>query len=137
METRFYATHQNLNIFYHTVTNDILNVDTDSEGQIWMTMSRWPNTKIGVYIPPCDSPYFSSAQHGTLASHSINTGYVIVMGDFNARVGQPYIVDEAGKAYKYVGFKDTVVNSHGKTLVNICQNNNLVVVNNLISENKP
>ena len=31
----------------------IINVDTDSEGQIWITILWWPNQKIGgVYISP-------------------------------------------------------------------------------------
>ena len=85
-----------------------------------------------VCIPPSDSPYFSSAQHGTLASHTVNSSDVIIVGDFNGRVGQPRLVDEAGCVYQYDGVKDMVVNSHGKTLVNICQNNDLVIVNNLL-----
>lgn len=54
------------------------------------------------------------------------------MGDFNRRVGDPRLVDEAGCAYEYDDVKDMVVNSHGKNLVNICQNNDLVIVNNLL-----
>lgn len=65
------------------LTDDIINVDTGSEGQIWITMSWWPDQKIGgVYIPPSDSPYFSSTQHGTLASHTVNPDDVIARGDF-------------------------------------------------------
>ena len=34
------------------LTDDIVNIDTDSEGQIWITMSWCPNQKIGgVYSP--------------------------------------------------------------------------------------
>lgn len=33
------------------LTDDIINVDTDSEKHIWITMSWWPNQKIGeVYV---------------------------------------------------------------------------------------
>ncbi|MPC54496.1 hypothetical protein E2C01_048415 [Portunus trituberculatus] len=73
-------------------------------------MSWWPYQKIGgVYIPPSDSPYFNSVQHGALASHTVSHGDVIVMSDFNGRVGQPHLVDEAGCVYLYDSVKDRVM----------------------------
>ena len=54
------------------------------------------------------------------------------MGDLNARVGEPRIRDENGNQYEYRGIKDHTINDHGRTLVNVCNNKKLVVVNHLI-----
>lgn len=64
-----------------------------------------------------------------MSSHTASPGDVIIMDGFNGRVSQPHFVDEAGCTYQYGGVKDMVVNIHGKTLVNVCQNNDLVIVN--------
>ena len=112
--------------------SDVLSVNTDSEGQIWIVMSWWPSLKIGgIYIPPEDSPYFSLAQQGTLAAHTLPPGNIIAMGDFNARVGEPNIVGEDDQVCKYEGVRDITVNSHGRTLLNMCHNNDMIIVNNL------
>ena len=58
------------------------------------------------------------------------------MGDFNARVGAPHIISEEGQAYQYDGISDVTVNNHGRSIVNICNNNNMVIVNNLKCYNK-
>ena len=114
------------------LSSDVLNVNADDEGQIWLTMSWWPAVKIGgVYIPPHDSPYYGPELHGALAAHTFPPGNVIVVGDFNGRVGMPNMLNEEGQMYQYSGGMDNIVNSHGKTLRNICNNNDMVLVNNL------
>ncbi len=48
---------------------------------------------------------------------------VVVMGDFNARVGEPTIRNEMGNLYEYHEVNDRTKNDHGKKLVNVCNNN--------------
>ena len=114
------------------LSSDVSYVDTDDEGQIWVTLLGSPRIKIGgVYVPPEDSPYFSVAQHGTVAAHTLPQENIIVLGDFNARVGTPSIKNEDGYLYRFEGGRDAIVNSHGRAIENMCNNNEMVIVNNL------
>ncbi|KAK3871110.1 hypothetical protein Pcinc_023756 [Petrolisthes cinctipes] len=69
----------------------------------------------------------SPAQYGALARHTSDQDKVIVLGDFNARVATPLLADRDGNYYQYQGVQDNVVNEHGRTLLNICNNNGLTV----------
>ncbi|KAK4295004.1 hypothetical protein Pmani_032401 [Petrolisthes manimaculis] len=112
--------------------NSVIQVDTEEEGQIWVVLSCLPTLKLGgIYIPPNDSPYYSPAQYGALAKHTTDRDKVIVLGDFNARVATPLLADRDGNYYQYQGVQDNVVNEHGRTLLNICNNNGLTVANHL------
>ena len=115
-----------------SLVHDIKQVDTDAEGQIWVELSKWPNLKLGgIYIPPDDSPHYHPAQYGTFARHTLDAGKVVAIGDFNARVGTPRITDTSGNTYEYRGVKDDSINSHGRTLVNLCNNNSMVIANHI------
>ncbi|KAK3887589.1 hypothetical protein Pcinc_008293 [Petrolisthes cinctipes] len=61
---------------------------TDAEGQIWLQLSWWPKLKLGVYIPPDDSPDYQASQFGELAARTNETEKVMVMGDLHARLLQ-------------------------------------------------
>ena len=43
----------------------------------------------------------------------------------------PLLKDDRGNCYEYGGVKDDGINSHGRTLRNICHNNMMVVTNHL------
>ena len=65
-------------------------IDMKTEGQIWVTLTFLMTYKLGgVYIPPEDSPYFQPADFGTMASHTLESENVVVLGDLNARVAVP------------------------------------------------
>lgn len=114
------------------LTEYVSRVDTDVEGQIWLQLSWWPNVNLGgVYIPPEDSPYYHASQFGEVAARTRGSEKVVVMGDFNARVGDPIIRDEMGNLYEYQEVKDRTKNDHGKILVNVCNNNKMVIANHL------
>lgn len=114
------------------LAESISRVDTETEGQMWVVFSWWPNMKLGgVYIPPEDSPYYQPVHFGTLARHAADSDKVVVMGDFNSRVGTPRIKDKNDNMYSYGDVSDIVVNEHGKSLINVCNNNALVVANHL------
>ena len=102
-----------------SLASDIKYMDMDTDGQIWAVLTQWPNSKLGgIYIPPSDSPHYSSAHSGSFARHTLGAGNVIAMGDNNARVGTPSITDTFGKRYESQGVKDNVVNGSGRTLEN-------------------
>lgn len=111
-----------------SLVNDMKQVDMESEDQIWVVLSKWPYLKLGgIYIPPDDSPHYHHAQYGLFARRTLDAGKVVAMGDFNARVGTPIITNTSGNTDEYRGVKDDTINSHGVTLINICNNNNMVV----------
>lgn len=114
------------------IMDSLIQVDTEDEGQIWVVLSCLPTLKLGgIYIPPSDSPYYSPAQYGALVRHMTDRDRVIALGDFNARVATPQLSDRDGNYYQYRGVQDNVVNEHGRTLLNICNNNGLAVANHL------
>ncbi|KAK8376614.1 hypothetical protein O3P69_009908 [Scylla paramamosain] len=71
------------------------------------------------------------AQYEALVRHMTDRDRVIALGDFNARVATPQLSDRDGNYYQYRGVQDNVVNEHGRTLLNICNNNGLAVANHL------
>ena len=85
----------------------------------------------GVYIPPEDSPYYQPIHFGALARHAAESDKFVAMGDFNSRVGTPLIKDKNDNMYNYRDVSDIVVNEHGKTLMNVCNNNALVVASTI------
>ncbi|KAK3886208.1 hypothetical protein Pcinc_009627 [Petrolisthes cinctipes] len=71
------------------------------------------------------------AQYGALARNTTDQDKVIVLGDFNVCVATPLLADRDGNYYQYQGVQDNVVKEHGRTLLNICNNNGLTVANHL------
>ena len=107
-------------------------VNMESEGQIWVTLNFLITYKLGgVYIPPDDSPYFEQVDLGILASNTVESGNLVVLGDLNGRVAVPNINDSNNAPYVYSGVVDLTVNARGKSLVNMCANNKLVIANHL------
>ena len=112
-------------------------IDMDTEGQIWVILSFLVTYKLGgVYIPPDNSPYFQAADIGALAAHTLDSNNMFVLGDLNARVAVPALVDPEGMAYVYTGVADQTLNARGRSILNVCANNDMVVANHLNYMNK-
>ena len=110
----------------------VTKVDMDADNMIWVELSVCEGVKFGgVYIPPEDSLYCEASPFQTLSERCSISRDEIVLGDFNARVGSPVMSCGDASVYKYDGVKDPVVNSHGRMLLNMCRNNNMVVMNHL------
>ena len=108
-------------------------IDMDTEGQIWVILNFLVSYKLGgVYIPPDDSPYFQQADIGALAAHTLDSGNVVVLGDLNARVAMPSLTDSDGMPYVYSGVTDHTLNARGTAILNVCVNNDMVVANHLL-----
>ena len=90
------------------------------------------NTVIcGFYVPPDNSKYFDN-QMDILETMSVydteNPRKVVICGDLNARTGTLSHLH----GYQYQENPDTETNQHGRTLIDICQSNQLVPLNMLI-----
>ena len=84
----------------YTILDCIVQVDTNTEGQIWIVLEQCGTMKVGgVYIPPEDSPYYDPALYGALAAHTKDFENILVLGDYNARIGVPNIVNKNGDPY--------------------------------------
>ena len=95
-------------------------IDMDTEGQIWVIMNFLVCYKLGgVYIPPVDSPYFEQADIGALAAHTLDSGNVVALGDFIARVTTPTLTDLDGMPYVYQGVTDHTLNGRGRAILNM------------------
>ncbi|MEA3357745.1 MAG: hypothetical protein U9Q67_04920 [Patescibacteria group bacterium] len=112
-------------------------VDMDTEDQIWVKLSLWPELRLGgVYIPPEDSPYYDRSLLGALEGRVRDGKSVLVLGDFNARVGNPELLVEDSEMLQYENVKDLTVNSRGRSIMSMCQGNGMLVANHLkIKEN--
>ena len=113
------------------------NIDMSVEDQIWFQLRYYPEYVFGgVYIPPEDSLYFDQALFGSLNAKMGNFSKAIIMGDFNARVSKPNLLDAEGVQYTYRGIKDFVLNNNGKQLIDLCSNCDCVVANHLAVNDK-
>ena len=115
----------------------ITNINLTLESQIWLELSCFPNTRFGgVYNPPDSSPYYEQSIIGNVYAQTNVKDSTVVLGDFNARVGKPDILDQKGKKYEYADICDEIQNAPGKRLINLCKEKSLVIANHLKYENR-
>ena len=115
----------------------IVKVTTNLESQIWLELSIYPKISFGgVYIPPTDSNFYDHSLFANMTAHIENSKNVIVLGDFNARIGTPTIPNRNGSLYEYDSIQDQTVNPPGKNLINLCKGNSLVIANHLKYKDK-
>ena len=88
---------------------------------------------VGCYIAPSDSPYYDSAIFGYLQSLMKRDGNkkILIMGDLNSRVGSPASLEIANEKCAYEGVEDITVNKNGQCMLELCEDNKLVILNNL------
>ena len=110
----------------------IIKVNVDNESMIFLELALCAGVQLGgVYVPPADSPYYDPLLFGVLNAVCSMNGRVIILGDFNARVGTPQVTMAHEMVLEYVNVKDETVNPHGRDLLNICNDNNVLVANHL------
>ena len=115
-------------------TKFIKNIDKTYENVIYYELEFLPNVVfIACYIAPSDSNYYDAAVFGYIQGiikKDVSKTYVVV-GDLNSRVGIPTELLDNGSNLHYTGCEDTIVNSNGKNILQVCKDEKLVVVNNL------
>ncbi len=116
-------------------------VDVSNGDQVWMRLRNVPGVLLCFgYIPPSDSPYFSSFSFASIQekmySCHAEVGYLIV-GDMNARFGSAvrglltHLYPPHNETLSYPIIADDVNVSNANLLSSLCADNNLVVINNL------
>ena len=109
-------------------------LDRSYENVISFELSFLPDIIfIGCYITPKDSPYYDAAIYGYIQGilKRDTSKTVFIMGDLNSRIGVPDDRICNGESLDYYECEDLNVNDNGKNLLMLCEENNVVVVNNL------
>ena len=110
------------------------NLDKSYENVLSFELSIIPDIVfVGCYISPVDSPYYDGAVFGYLQSLIKRDGSkrIFIMGDLNSRVGIPTTLEIGNEKCVYEGVEDTTVNQNGRCLLDMCEDSELVIVNNL------
>ena len=127
--------------------NYVQSVDLSIGDQIWLQLSNFEDVLFGFcYVPPHDSQYYSyeafaSIQERILSNHMRNG--IIIMGDMNARFGKcvrdmAEMYDLPDVTITYPTIEDDVgaMNDNAELLSSICLDNNLLVLNNLKTQDR-
>lgn len=137
-------------LLYKKTLNGAIKIVTKTPNTIWIQLNAgdfgWKNDIFlaTVYIPPANSNYYSE-QFNTIETdiaHYSSMGDVMLMGDFNARLGnmQDFIIDDSNKYIDLpVDYQtdhqnirnnlDTKKNTHGKCLIDMCIATQLRIIN--------
>ena len=69
-------------------------------------------------------------------AETLGSDNMIVLGDLNARVAMPALEDPEGMPYVYKDVADHTLNARGRSILNMCSNNDMVVANHLYYNNR-
>ena len=120
-------------LFKYSIYNEVFNIDKSVSEQLWFRLRSVPGVKFcGAYIAPSESQYFNESSLPELQAKSSGDDLTyVIIGDLNARCGnQVHQLESKRHEVRYTPI-DTVVNSNGREITQICSDNSLLVLNNL------
>ena len=103
--------------------------------QVWFRLHLVPDFLFGaVYIAPLDSPYFNQSSFAKLQEQALNNpnSKLLIMGDFNARIGSLSFLQTRYTYLRYSKNPDLNVNNHGKVITEMLKTLGIVPVNHLM-----
>ena len=110
----------------------ISKIDIEHEGVVALELSCALGIRlVGIYNEPTDSLYFRPTTLASISSHVSSGKRCIIVGDLNARLGKhvhDIVKDNSDLGYRVI---DETTNENGRTVIRICQSNQLLPVNNL------
>ena len=89
----------------------------------------------GCYIPPDDNKYYDNhfvKLETIIIATAEKEGSIAVCGDFNSRIGSIRQLND----FTYEKNPNKITNKHGKRLLEICQDHNLLFLNHLQTETR-
>ena len=120
----------------NSLCEDITCVDVSYHEQIWVRFSFLPQVVFGgCYVPPSDSMYYTDEDFAHIQSRCIGKSDMkfVLFGDFNAKFGNA--INELVSTDQHLQYlpcdTNQRKNSNGNKLLRICNDSNLLVVNNL------
>ena len=109
-------------------------IDIEYEGVIAFELSCAPGLRfVGMYNEPTDSLYFRPTTLASITRHVASGKHCVVVGDLNACLGKNIHDIVTSRHDLMYNVLDNGTNENGKTLSRICQLNNLLPVNNLVT----
>ena len=117
-------------------------IDVNIMDQVWVKFTFLPDLWIGgCYIPPSDSPYFTENSFSAIQERLMDqTHGAIVLGDFNARLGQAVncLLEGVNNDWKYNNIHDNIArpNTNGVKLLQLCSDLNCLIINNLETDKR-
>ncbi|CAB4018460.1 Hypothetical predicted protein [Paramuricea clavata] len=139
-----------ISVLFKKELETFLSIEKQTKNFLWCRIDRTilNQTKdlfvCGVYIPPEMSPYFDDEIFEELENDILNfskKGNIMLLGDFNARTsnlkdfvskeGNTFINDISETSFepKIRESFDNSTNQHGKSLIEICKNCNMRILN--------
>ena len=106
-------------------------IDMDArKDQLWFKLSCVPQTVFGaVYVSPSDSPYFTPQAFANIQEKGYEGNKVIIIGDFNARLGSLAHFNDASVCLEYMDNTDKITNDNGRSIRSLCHLLDLAPVN--------
>ena len=124
----------------------VKSVDVTVDDQVWLRLECVPTILFGFcYVPPSDSPYFSHYSFAAIHERIVDSesSHVILMGDLNTRFGasvRDMLRGEFSRhdtlSYPLIPDEFVTPSDNAFMLSTICQDNDLLVINNLKTDNK-
>ena len=132
-----YANHGVIGLFVkYALVKDVKNVEFVGDDGIYVSFINIPSIIFsGWYVTPSDSIYASNDIFASISSKlSDEERSVILFGDFNAKIKNRNVFMK-DKAYLYTD-DNQPQNSYGDILQSIAEENDIIIVNGLIGENR-
>ena len=112
---------------------EVCSIDPSVPDQVWFRLRSIPSVQFcGAYVAPSDSSYYNHTNFAEIQTRTMYCAYqYVVLGDLNARCGNnlnTLVKNNIEPQYVPVDFRE---NENGRDLVQICKDNNLLVLNNL------
>ena len=120
-------------LFRHSIYPEVYDIDKSVPEQIWFKLRSIPTVQFcGVYIAPADSLYTNESSFAEIQARTVNDNlHYLIVGDFNARCGEgvhDLVHQNPDMQYNVV---DRAMNSNGREVLQVCSDNNLLILNNL------
>ena len=135
--TKRYKTHGGICLYIkYSLVTQINVMRFDGDDGVWVSFFCTPNIIFGgVYVPPDTSPYFNVTLFSTINNRMKELGKPCVLfGDFNAKIADKNtMVTDTSMGYPV---QRTPGNHSGNILHEICHDNKLIVLNNLITPSR-
>ena len=120
-------------LFKHSIYPEVYDIDKSVPEQIWFKLRSIPTVQFcGAYVAPADSLYTNESSFAEIQARTINDNlHYVIVGDFNARCGDgvhELVHQTPDMQYNVV---DSVINSNGRDVLQVCSDNKLLILNNL------
>ncbi len=118
-------------LFKHMLYDNLVSVNRFKD-QVWFTLRFMPEFLFGAcYVTPLDSPYFDRQSLAVIQENCMSNKYVVILGDLNARLADLSRFQNQKLGISYSENPDQTTNSHGREILSICNDFNLVPVNHM------